>query len=174
MPLKADSAFEELFGSHSRSIDDATSAAVSGPPLWNLTPLRSLKVHTDVSSLWVQLSARIGRKVRSGCVMHRNSPAWISMVRPGSSATVTGSMAPAGVAIATLIVAPGLPCAKAGVGSAPNPATLAMLPSTGSDRPSIAPWRMKARRSSRPASNSSMSSLSSAPRRRRSASKCLK
>src|ERR1700694_513344 len=37
-----------------------TLAAVTGAPDWNLRPLRSLKVQTDLSALVVQDSARFG------------------------------------------------------------------------------------------------------------------
>ena len=164
MPLNAESALEAFFGSARRSIVATTSSALKVSPVWYLTPLRSLKVQTELSSLCDQLSARHGFRVRSGCVTHRNSPVWISMVRPPWSAIVTGLMAPAGVTVATRIVAPGLTWARASRGFATRPKLPASPPSTGSESPSMLPCRRKVRRSILPAASSSMRSFSRSPR----------
>ena len=50
-----------------------TSSAFISPPLWNFTPLRSLKVQTVPSSFGFQLSASAGCSTRSGPSTQRNS-----------------------------------------------------------------------------------------------------
>ena len=50
-----------------------TSSAFISPPVWNFTPLRSLKVHTVPLSFGVQLSASTGCSTRSGPSTQRNS-----------------------------------------------------------------------------------------------------
>ena len=56
---------DPVAGSRMRCMVAMTSSADSGLPLWNLTPSRSLKVHTLRSSEAVQLTARSGLVVRS-------------------------------------------------------------------------------------------------------------
>ena len=82
-----------------------TSSAVMVAPLWNLTPLRILKVQTLPSWLGVQLSASTGRRTRSEPEFARNSPVCCSISRPPASATVMGSMAAAGTVVETRKVA---------------------------------------------------------------------
>ena len=103
--------------------------------------------------------------MKSGWVTQRNCPAWISIVRPPSSAIVTGLMAPAGMSPATRMVAPGLAaCARADPGAATRPIAPAKLPSAGMDRPSMLPCIRNVRRSMRPEASSSMRSFSTSDR----------
>ena len=103
------------------------------------------------------------------------------MFRPPWSATVTGLMAAEGVTIPTLISAPGLPPAdpgllvEPGVSDVPNDlppkisVRLLLLhaarigPSSGAEMPTTLARRMKSRRESRPAANSSMTWLATSP-----------
>ncbi len=83
------------------------------------------------------------------------------MSRPPWSATVTGLMAAVGVTMPALITAPG---AAAAVEDEPVVPVLGELlpqaaridPSSGIEMPTTVPRRMKSRRESRPAANSSM------------------
>src|SRR5881394_2065414 len=62
-----DSLFLRMYGDHglvdsfepNRWIEKTTSAAVSGSPLWNLTPLRMLNVHVSPSGLSSYFSAML-------------------------------------------------------------------------------------------------------------------
>ena len=154
-PVKADSAADALSGSARRLIDAATSSDVISLPSWNLTPWRILNVHTDASSFGVQLSARRGTALSSESDQTRYSPAWPSTARPPSSATVIGSIAPAGLLIAAvtlppfctdwdcwseLVVVPPPP-------SSPDPHALARKPIAPVDMPSTVPRRTNSRRS---------------------------
>jgi len=80
------------------------------------------------------------------------------MSRPPWSATVTGLIAPVGVMIPALMVAPAPPPPDelAGVEDVEPPQAEMTAPITGSDIPTTAPRRRKSRRESRPAAYSSM------------------
>ena len=91
------------------------------------------------------------------------------MSRPPWSATVTGLIAAVGVTMPALIVAPAAPAAAEE--DVPVVAELDPLlpqaartePSSGTDRPTTVPRRMKSRRESRPAANSSIMWLAISP-----------
>ena len=73
----------------------------------NLTPGRSLNVHTLPSPLWPQLSASIGCSASFRLLSKiRNSPVWLSITRPPASATVSGLIAADGVTEPTFSVPP--------------------------------------------------------------------
>ena len=85
------------------------------------------------------------------------------MSRPPWSATVTGLIDPVGVMMPALITAPALPAgAEADVVPAAGALDVLLLqasridPSTGAAMPTTVARRMKSRRESRPAANSSM------------------
>ena len=167
MPVNTDSALDELAGSASRSMLATTSSAFISPPLWNFTPLRSLKVHTVPVSFGFQLSASAGCSTRSGPSMHRNSATCCRMTRPPASAMVTGSIAAAGTLLATRMVAPARRRRGRATACAPKPAAAPMRPSSGSDRPSRLPCRMKSRRLTLPSTSPSIRWFSSGERLRR-------
>src|SRR5580692_2182346 len=164
-PPNADSAFEELDGSVCSLYVYTTSAAVSGAPLWNLTPSRILNVHTSALEFGVQLVASTGCRFRFWPDRHRYSPVCASMSRPPWSATVTGLIAAVGVTMPALITAPGAPAADED--DVPDFAELDELlpqaariePRTGTEIPTTLARRTKSRRVSRPAANSSMTWL---------------
>ena len=145
-----------------------TSSAVSAWPLWNLTPWRILNVHTSALLFGVQLVASTGFRFSVWPDRHRYSPVCASMSRPPWSATVTGLIAPVGVTMPALITAPGLPAAEE---DPPEGAELDPLlpqaaridPSSGTEMPTTVPRRMKSRRDSRPAANSSIMWLAISP-----------
>ena len=58
MPLSADNAPDPLLGSTRRSKVATTSSAAKGLPSLNVTPWRSLNVHTWAAGSGDQLSAR--------------------------------------------------------------------------------------------------------------------
>ena len=60
-PLSCERAPEPLSGSRTRSMLVTTSSAPKGLPSLNVTPERSLKVHTSTASFGVQLSASLPR-----------------------------------------------------------------------------------------------------------------
>ena len=90
------------------------------------------------------------------------------MSRPPWSATVTGLMAAVGVTMPALITAPAWPAAEE---DPPDGAELDALlpqaariePSSGTEIPTTVPRRMKSRRDSRPAANSSIMWLAISP-----------
>src|SRR6266487_1925880 len=100
-------------------------------------------------------------------VKTRNSPTLPISSRPPWSAMVIGLIAAAGTMIPALMVAPAWP---AGAELEPDvdvpelPHAARMPPSSGIDRPIALPLRMKSRRDSRPATNSSMTCSWTGPR----------
>src|ERR1700691_5122134 len=121
-----------------------------------------VKVHTSPVEFGVHLVASTGCRVRVWSDRHRYSPVCPSMSRPPWSATVTGLMAAVGVVMPTLITAPDVPAAAGD--DAPDfavvdellPQAASTEPSTGAEIPTTLARRMKSRRESRPAANSSM------------------
>ena len=92
------------------------------------------------------------------------------MSRPPWSATVTGLIAPVGVVMPALITAPAAPVAEAEEPAEADdedeellPQAARIEPSTGTEMPTTVPRRMKSRRDSRPAANSSMTWLAMSP-----------
>ena len=149
-----------------------TSSAVSAAPLWNLTPWRILNVQTSAVELADQLVASTGFRVRVWVDRHRYSPVCASMSRPPWSATVTGLIAAVGVTMPALITAPAAPAAAdedelvelAELGELDELLQAASIdPSSGTEMPTTVPRRMKSRRDSRPAANSSMMWLAISP-----------
>src|ERR1022692_2027442 len=120
-----------------------------------------LKVHTVAAAFDDQLVARTGFSVSVWSDRHRYSPVCASMSRPPWSATVSGLIAPVGVMMPALMVAP-LPAAPAGLVEPDGEdgdellQAATMPPSTGIEMPTTVPRRRKSRRESRPATNSSM------------------
>ena len=139
-----------------------TSSAVSAAPLWNLTPWRILNVQTSAAVFGVQLVASTGVRVRPWPDRHRYSPVCASMSSPPWSATVTGLIAAVGVTMPALITAPAAPVADAEelddeLDDDPLlPQAARIDPSAGTEMPTTVARRMKSRRDSRPAANSSM------------------
>ena len=93
----------------------------------------------------------------------RNSPVWLSIVRPPASDTVSGLTAAAGVTEAIRSVPPfvagaldvlAAPEELVDFDEDPHAATIA--PSNGADMPITLPRRRKSRRLSRPETSSSM------------------
>src|SRR5580692_12998401 len=162
-PPNADSAFEELDGSVCSLYVYTTSAAVSGAPLWNLTPSRILNVHTSALEFGVQLVASTGCRFRFWPDRHRYSPVCASMSSPPWSATVTGLIAAVGVTMPALITAPGAPVAEDDEPGDDEdeeeeelPHAARIDPMAGTEMPTTVARRMKSRRDSRPAANSSI------------------
>ena len=93
------------------------------------------------------------------------------MSSPPWSATVTGLIAAVGVTMPALITAPAAPAAALDELDVPGAAELEELlpqaasidPSSGTEMPTTVPRRMKSRRESRPAANSSMMWLAISP-----------
>jgi hypothetical protein len=141
-------------------------------PLWNFTPLRSLKVQTSLFELADQLVASTGFRVRSCWDRHRYSPVWPSMSRPPWSATVTGLISPVGTTMPALMVAPADPAGvevdEDVVPEVLLPQAARIPPSSGTDMPMTVPRRRKSRREMWPATNSSMMWFSTSPVRLRS------
>ncbi len=153
-----------------------TSSAVREAPLWNLTPWRILNVQTVALEFADQLVASTGVRFRVWPDRHRYSPVCASMSSPPWSATVTGLIAAVGVTMPTLITAPAAPVAEdvaladaLDVDGELLPQAARIDPSTGTEMPMTVPRRMKSRRDSRPAANSSMMwlAISPCPSRRR-------
>src|SRR5580658_5061647 len=162
-PPNADSAFEELDGSVCCLYVYTTSAAVSGAPLWNLTPWRILNVQTSAAEFGDQLSASTGCRFRVCPDRVRYSPVCASMSSPPWSATVMGLIAAVGVVMPARITAPGAPVAEVdAVADDELDGDVELLqaartdPRTGAEMPTTVARRMKSRRDSRPAANSSM------------------
>ena len=88
---------------------------------------------------------------------------------PPWSATVTGLIAAVGVVMPALITAPGLPEPEADVPGLSRTRRTLLLhaaridPSTGAEMPTTVARRMKSRRDSRPAANSSIMWLAISP-----------
>src|SRR6202035_4643037 len=131
-----------------------------GAPLWNLTPVRSLKVQTLPSVLGDQLSARLGSSASLRLLSKiRNSPVWLSMHNPPASEMVSGLIAPAGAEIATRSVPPFLGLPAGGVVlplGVEEPHAARIAPSSGADMPIALPRRRNCRRLRRPETSSSM------------------
>ncbi len=83
MPASAARAPEPLLGSTTRSMLATTSSASKGLPSLNVTPWRSLNVHTEASALPDQLSARLGLR-----------PFWLSSAMRYSQICWTRTMPP--------------------------------------------------------------------------------
>src|SRR5580658_6011755 len=172
-PPNADSAFEELDGLVCCLYVYTTSAAVSGAPLWNLTPWRILNVQTSAVEFADQLSASTGDRFRVWPDRVRYSPVCASMSSPPWSATVIGLIAAVGVVMPARITAPGAPAAEldAEADDEPDepdddaelPQAARIDPSTGTEMPTTVARRMKSRRDNRPAANSSMMWLAISP-----------
>src|ERR1700744_4335757 len=165
-PAKADSALEPFLGLVCSWKVYTTSSAVSGSPLWNLTPCRILNVHTSAVEFGDHEVASTGVSVRVCPDRHSHSPVCPSMSWPPWSSMVTGLMAAVGVTMPTLSTAPGAPVAVL-----PPLAVLGELllqaastdPSTGAEIPTTVARRTKSRRDSRPAAYSSMMWLAISP-----------
>ena len=146
-----------------------TSSAVSGAPLWNLTPWRILNVHTSALLFGDQLVASTGLRFSVWPDRHRYSPVCASMSRPPWSNRTTGLIAPVGVTMPALITAPALPAAEADDEPAAGLDELLLLqaaridPTSGAEMPTTLARRMKSRRDIRPAANSSMMWLAISP-----------
>ncbi len=128
----------------------------------NLTPVRSLKVHTLPSPLWLQLVASIGWSISFRLLSKtRNSPVWLSISRPPASETVSGLTAAAGVTPATVRFPPVFGGAAALLAADDEdddelPQAARIVPSSVADIPIVLPRRRNVRRSMRPATSSSM------------------
>ena len=140
-------------------------------PSWNLTPWRILNVQTSAVEFDDQLVASTGFSDRVWSDRHRYSPVCASMSSPPWSSTVTGLIAPAGVSMPALITAPAAPAGAEDeapvVADEPDepllPQAARIEPRTGADMPTTVARRMKSRRVSRPAANSSMTWLAISP-----------
>ena len=170
--MKADAAFTYTFGSVFIWNEYTTSSAVIGVPSLKVTPGRRLYVHTDASVLGLKLVASIGlRMLVWGSLKLRYSPVCWIIVRPPSSAMLSGLMSPAGTTPAIRSVAPaaGLPvevaldAAVVSLELAP-PQAVTIAPRSGIEMPMIDPRRRNSRRLMWPATYSSMTWFSSSLR----------
>ena len=165
-PANVDSALDAFLGSASCWNVYTTSSAVIGEPLWNVTFGRSLNVHTVPSLFGVQLSASIGWSASFRLESKiRNSPVWLSIVRPPASAIVSGLTAAAGVTDATRSVPPLVGAAALVLEEPPDvdaeldeppPQAARIAPRSGIDMPIVLPRRKKSRRLRFPDTSSSM------------------
>src|SRR5271165_505138 len=130
-----------------------------------------LNVQTSAVEFADQLVASTGFRVRVCVDKVRYSPVCASMSSPPWSATVTGLIAAVGVTMPALMTAPAAPAAADDDDEVPGVAELEelllqaarVLPSSGTEMPTTVPRRMKSRRDSRPAANSSMMWLAISP-----------
>ena len=137
----------------------ATSSAVRLEPSWNFTPCRILKVHTEASEFADHDVASLGCRCRFWSDHTRYSLAWPSTARPPSSATFSGSIAPAGEMTATVILPPFL--VPVVVVPVDVPQAARMAPMLGRLRPSTVARRTNSRRDREPLSKLSIRWLSS-------------
>ena len=173
-PLKAEPAWESGAVS-SRWYVARTSSAVMGLPLANLTPWRSLYVHSLPSSFGFQLTASSGASVRFWRLRLRNSPEMPPSCSAAVSWYVHGSSVPLGIGVRpTRMRPPALPRVSFANATGASPAATSAADITGTARPNMVARWMKPARSHSPARRSSTTAFWGSLASPRQASKRLR